>query len=60
MSAEQILTAAGDAAERGGERVERCRVPNCWRDASTVRIGGSDREAILCKRHRRHFLGVSS
>lgn len=58
MSAENENCESREDAERARAT---CRVPNCWRDAAAVRVvGETAREAILCKRHRCGFYGVSS
>lgn len=61
MSADYVVTGDADAAHSGTERRDTCRAPNCWRDAEPVRVTGeTERDAVLCERHRRAFLGVSS
>lgn len=61
MSADYVVTGDADDAHSGTERRDTCRAPNCWRDAEPVRVAGeTEREAVLCERHRQAFLGVSS
>lgn len=61
MSTDHILTGDADGALSGTERAETCRAPNCWRDGRAVRVAGQTvRVAVLCDRHRRAFLEVSS
>lgn len=58
MSVERADCESRENAERARTI---CRVPNCWRDATAVRVVGETvREAILCERHRRGYFGVSS
>ena len=51
-------TAGCETGETARSQRPTCAAPSCWSDAETVRVG--DREAVLCERHRRSFLGVSS
>jgi hypothetical protein len=61
MSADSVLSADADGAESGRDGGDTCRAPNCWRDGRAVRVAGETaRVAVLCERHRRAFLGVSS
>jgi hypothetical protein len=58
MSAERAGCESREDAERA---CATCRVPNCWRDATAIRVVDETvREAILCERHRRGYFGVSS
>lgn len=60
MSAEATISANG-SGEESASSSERCRVPNCWRNASAVRIAGETAEpTVLCDEHARIFFGVSS
>lgn len=55
------LSLLRESRETAAERSLTCRVPNCWRDAKAVSITGkTEIEAVLCERHRRDYLGVSS
>ena len=61
MSADHVAQADAHGDESGRDDAETCRAPNCWRDGHTVRVAGQTvRVAVLCDRHRRAFLGVSS
>ena len=51
-------TAGCETGETARSERPTCAAPSCWSDAETVRVG--DREAVLCLRHRKAFLGVSS
>ena len=57
MSADYVRAGCETGETARSER-PTCAAPSCWSDAETVRVG--DREAVLCERHRRTFLGVSS
>jgi len=61
MSADHVAHADADGAESGRDGGDTCRAPNCWRDGHAVRVAGQTvRETVLCDRHRRTFLEVSS
>jgi len=51
-------TAARETGQQARTDAATCAAPSCWSDGETVRVG--EREAVLCERHRRTFLGVSS
>lgn len=57
MSADYMRAGSQERA-RGARAVGTCAAPSCWSEAEPVRVG--EREAVLCERHRRTFLGVSS
>jgi len=61
MSADHVAQADAHGDESGRDDAGTCRAPNCWRDGHVVRVAGQTvRETVLCDRHRRTFLGVSS
>jgi hypothetical protein len=57
MSAD-YLTAGAQERARGARADATCAAPSCWSDGERVRVG--DREAVLCRVHRKALLGVSS
>lgn len=61
MNTNATARARTDGAESGRERGERCRAPNCWRRGVQVHIAGETvLPAVLCRRHRKAYFGVSS
>jgi hypothetical protein len=61
MSADCVLSAAGESDETAARDAETCRAPNCWRDGGPVRVDDETAvPAVLCDEHARLFLGVSS
>ncbi|MUW14858.1 hypothetical protein GJ633_09415 [Halorubrum sp. CBA1125] len=52
------LESATESDDDEHDEVPPCAAPSCWRDAKRWVVDG--REAILCNRHAKTFLGVSS
>jgi len=50
-----VFESAGQQARRARMT---CAAPSCWSNGERVRVG--DAEAVLCRTHRKAFLGVSS